>query len=60
MGEAMCGWNYDELDAAWITDCGNLFVFVDGFPSDNGFDFCPYCGRKLADRSIQQEESDAQ
>lgn len=29
----------------WSTDCGEESVYVD--PSDNGFIYCPYCGRSL-------------
>lgn len=43
---ASCDWMVDD-DGLWETQCGNAFQFeVDG-PEDNGFEFCPYCGKVL-------------
>lgn len=41
-----CAWNENEA-GAWETECGNLFEFVDGGPSNNGAIFCQYCGSKI-------------
>ena len=41
-----CTWIENE-DGVYETNCGNLFAFNDGTPSENGFAFCPYCGREL-------------
>jgi hypothetical protein len=48
--QKICTWKHDhdyEYDS-WESGCGNLFVFNDGGPVDNGFAFCPYCGSELA------------
>ncbi len=41
----ICCWKWDE--GFWVSDCGEAFEFNDGNPSDNGFQFCPYCGKLL-------------
>ena len=44
-----CTWIENE-DGVYETNCGNLFAFNDGPPSENGFEFCPYCGRELREQ----------
>jgi len=44
-----CTWTQNE-DGVYETNCGNLFAFNDGTPSENGFEFCPYCGRELREQ----------
>jgi len=41
-----CDWQQEE-DGQWETDCRKIFEFTVGGPSDNGFKFCPYCGKLL-------------
>jgi hypothetical protein len=41
-----CVWGEDD-DGVFDTDCGNRFVFNAGKPGDNGFMFCPYCGKNI-------------
>ena len=43
-----CTWIENE-DGVYETNCGNMFVFNDGTPSENGFAFCPYCGLELSE-----------
>jgi len=43
---SVCSWKEDD-DGNWKTACGEMFVFIDGGPKDNGFRHCPYCGGKL-------------
>ena len=48
-----CTWtqNDDEDDSYWAAACcDHLFMFNDGTPSENGFAFCPYCGRELREQ----------
>lgn len=47
MSKRICEWRYSELDNAWATACGNMFVFFDGGPEENGAKFCQYCGSRL-------------
>lgn len=39
-----CAWTHIEKNL-WDTECRYTFKF--GSPLDNGFGFCPYCGKKL-------------
>ena len=32
---------------AWDTECGNAHVFFDEGPTENGYKYCPYCGREV-------------
>lgn len=41
-----CVWKEDN-DGNWETACGGLFVIETGTPTDNGMDFCCYCGARL-------------
>jgi hypothetical protein len=34
-------------DDSWDTSCGKKFVFEADTPKDNGYSFCPACGKKL-------------
>jgi len=48
--ETVCEWEqaYDDC-YNFSTDCGNYFSLNVGFPSDNGMEYCCYCGKKLTD-----------
>jgi len=41
-----CTWAEDE-DGHWDTSCGDRYTFIDGGPTDNGLQFCGYCGKSL-------------
>ena len=46
---AICEWQEPDVmsEGIWETDCGNAHeFFVDG-PVENGYKFCPYCGRRI-------------
>jgi len=40
-----CKWTYD--DEHYVTECGEDFSFCDGDVEENGYVFCPGCGRKI-------------
>lgn len=42
-----CAWSVDD-DGIWQGDCGIIWVFDDGTPTENEVNFCPMCGRRLA------------
>jgi len=45
-----CEWKQqDDWDnsANWDTSCGNIFVLMEGNPTDNSMKFCCYCGKEL-------------
>jgi len=41
-----CRWCQDD-DGTWQSGCGLLFCFDNDGPSENGFRFCPFCGRPM-------------
>jgi len=45
-----CIWEYDD-DGCWAASCdtdrSKTFYFTDDGPKENGFKFCPYCGKPL-------------
>ena len=45
-GDSVCLWTEDK-DSVWETTCGHSFIFNDGGPHDNEFEFCPYCGQRI-------------
>jgi len=48
-GVEHCFWSpcdYPE-ETIWRSDCGCMFHIADGTPDDNGFLYCPHCGRRL-------------
>ena len=46
--DAFCVWHNDpETDNLWDTDCRQLFEIYDGTPTENGMEFCCYCGKPI-------------
>lgn len=41
-----CSWTWDD-DGFYATECGQSFFFDSGTPSENHFNFCPFCGVKI-------------
>lgn len=41
-----CTWKEDE-DGVWYTECGEVFVVIDGIPKENNMRYCCYCGKPL-------------
>lgn len=49
-GEVVCHWTMDDNpnDSYWHTDCNHAYEFTNLYgPTENGFMYCPYCGREL-------------
>lgn len=44
-----CTWT-ENVDGNWETSCGEMFVFEDGTPSENGMKYCCYCGCVLVEK----------
>lgn len=57
-----CYWTEEMQteNAAWETDCDNLFEFTFDGPWENGFTFCPYCGLPLKVRAIASPLSESE
>ena len=51
---ANCNWGEDDA-GVWETDCGHSFEFIDGGPDENGFSFCPYCGKRLEQHALVED-----
>jgi len=44
----VCFWEEVDDGDCYESSCNKKgFQFNDGNPQDNGFEFCPYCGKKL-------------
>jgi len=44
----MCKWEYDNQEEYWHTDCGNAYVFLNGYsPLEEDYVFCLYCGKQI-------------
>ena len=41
-----CHWTPDD-DGIWEANCGGTFIFESDGPTENGFNFCPFCGKKI-------------
>ena len=42
-----CAWKYDDHHDYYNTSCGNFLVLIDGSPEENGYLFCPCCGKVI-------------
>lgn len=49
-----CEWTEDD-DGNWETSCKNMHVFFDAGPTQNGYKFCPYCGKDLVAKELSDE-----
>ena len=47
-----CEWILEEnlYETTWMSGCSNAFWFDEGSALDNGFAYCPFCGRALTQR----------
>ena len=46
--EEYCEWRLcDEQSNVYDTSCRNPHILIDGSPSDNRFEYCPYCGKRI-------------
>ena len=46
--EEFCEWVRDNSEYdVYDTKCEKTHMFIDGSPSENEYEFCPYCGKKI-------------
>lgn len=46
----LCEWKITDADEnTWESECGLLWQFMDGSPTDNGIVYCPRCGREMVE-----------
>jgi hypothetical protein len=48
---SVCEWVEDE-EGVWETDCNEAFQFSSDGPVQNGFNFCPFCGKPIIHHNI--------
>jgi len=51
-----CVWKYDDTMDVFETECGRTFCFEYAPPKDNGYKFCPSCGKVLAEQMEAENE----
>lgn len=49
-----CIWNQDR-EGTWETACDNRFMVNEGLPSENGMQYCCYCGRRVQEVAYAEE-----
>ena len=47
--ESQCRW-IDDGEGNWQTDCGEMFILIEGTPSQNDMSFCCHCGKPLVEK----------
>ena len=50
MSKKTCKWTEDSCGQYWETECGQVFTLNAGTPSENGMNYCIFCGKKLVDK----------
>lgn len=46
--EQSCEWKLEDSESnLYVTGCENLQLIFEGTPEENGYKYCPYCGRKI-------------
>ena len=59
-GEQTCTWfqDGDSESGVYATSCRRYFDITDGTPEDNKMQWCCYCGKKLAQELIAENEDE--
>lgn len=50
-----CVWT-EDAEGYWTTGCDEVFSLADGSPEDSGFKYCPYCGKVIEQKTVQDQE----
>ena len=51
MKSTYCTWRLNG-DGAYDSSCQAEYVFIDAGPCDNGFNYCPFCGKHIKDVTV--------
>ena len=44
----VCEWKFEDEEAnLYLTGCQQRQLIFDGTPKENGYRYCPYCGKKI-------------
>ena len=52
-----CTWTATNCEQ-WETSCGNEYEFYDDGPYENGFRYCPYCGKRIEEKPLTESYED--
>lgn len=52
----VCVWRYDWDIDGYNTDCDGAWNLDEGTPSENGMNYCPFCGLRLKEVIPESEE----
>ena len=47
--EAVIFCRWDLVEEAYETECGHAFFFDEGSVEENEFEYCPFCGKTIAE-----------
>lgn len=55
-----CTWHQDDDSdsGVYATSCGHYFSITDGTPEDNKMQWCCYCGKKLTQELITEDDDE--
>ena len=53
LARARCGWELDLDSGLYRTDCDVTFMCPGGSPAEDGFEFCPSCGRPVREEGSE-------
>lgn len=59
MENETCKWTQEDEGSHYSSDCGMHFIFEEDGPTENGFKFCPKCGKPLVAVEWEQETTEA-
>ena len=46
--EQSCEWNLEDVESnLYVTGCENRELIFEGTPEENGYKYCPYCGKRI-------------
>ena len=48
-----CLWK-EDADGLWHTECGEIHMFLYGSPTENNYNYCPYCGKVLEENTVKE------
>ena len=48
VSDDVCEWKFEDEEAnLYLTGCQQRQLIFDGTPKENGYRYCPYCGKKI-------------
>ena len=48
LSDDVCEWKLEDEEAnLYLTECQQRQLIFDGTPKENGYRYCPYCGKKI-------------